>query len=501
MEHDFEWHTEDNTYGSSKWMGGRPTTNGVFGVNGTNGANGFNGVYRANGAGASPEDTKPRLSPEKASTPPDRKGKRKAIEILSSDDEDEVPLRRTSFPNGTLYQTSESPPPRIPSMPVLRPALALPRPAPTRTPSIPRAPPPPDTSVIDLTADSDDEDDVPLAPPMQTSNTASSSSSSQGSHFRLPGAGSTMPAVSESIRPTLAPLPNRPVSLTTTTSVTSPVSRPVSGSGRVESGGVEATGVRQNNGNAHGSGGLVSPNQSRNRHEATDPRRRWLGDRCDAPNGNGLQNGFGNYSRYSGFSNPPTSKSSWSQSPPFPSASTLAPGPEAPSPIHRPSTTIPPPRNDEHRSSLTYQPLSSWSSSEIPLYEEPRPPRPAYSEDTRSRPQPLSPPEFGTAPAYGTALTGGGHWSPGQLTPDPSLDSVWATGPTREDSYRPNTFRPNDPYRSRDDPRPNSSDGFGVSGGGSDVLDYLGGHAIFKKRASASDWMDEEYYPPRRDDQ
>lgn len=130
-----EWHTEDNKFGAPSWLSThRPTTI-------TNGA-----------TPSAPRPPEPSAEPkaEPDSDPPDPKGKRKAIEILSSDDdEDDVPLSRVNG-HSPSHQPSMPPPPGPPSPPAQNPSTSS-----ARQPSQPAN----TGGVIDLTLDSSDEED------------------------------------------------------------------------------------------------------------------------------------------------------------------------------------------------------------------------------------------------------------------------------------------------------------------------------------------------------
>ena len=131
IEADNAWHTEDGAYGSASWLAqnsksAQPT--------------------RAPTPTEEAEDRKP--DQFRLSTSPDSKGKRKAIEILSSDDEEEEPLAKTN--------TGLQPP----TQPQARPLSASAAPSTSRQPSAQPAPPKPNNAVIDLTLSDSDDDDV-----------------------------------------------------------------------------------------------------------------------------------------------------------------------------------------------------------------------------------------------------------------------------------------------------------------------------------------------------
>jgi len=125
IEADNTWHTEDGAYGSSSWLA----------LNAKSAQS-----TRAPTPKKEEEDSKP--DPFRLSTSPDPKGKRKAIEILSSDDEDEPPLSKSN------------PGLQPPIQPRQLSASAAPA---SRQPSTQPAPKP-NNAVIDLTLDSDDEE-------------------------------------------------------------------------------------------------------------------------------------------------------------------------------------------------------------------------------------------------------------------------------------------------------------------------------------------------------
>lgn len=132
IEADNAWHTEDGNFGSAAWLTSSRAAK----------------PSKPKDPSPEKEDRKPDAF--RVSTSPDPKGKRKAIEILSSDDEDEQPLAKTTTATANH----------------LRPPQLDPRTRATSTLSVDpstRHPPPPapkanKSAVIDLTADSDDED-------------------------------------------------------------------------------------------------------------------------------------------------------------------------------------------------------------------------------------------------------------------------------------------------------------------------------------------------------
>jgi E3 SUMO-protein ligase PIAS1 len=154
LEPDGEWHSEDNKYGSPAWLATRsapvaePEAKPVI----TGKTNGY-----------SARELSPSTSPVPQAAGSDSKGKRKAIEILSSDDED-GPLARP----GTIFSLPPS----------LRPS-AQPRGSSSSRPSAA----PNDQSVIDLTL-SDSDDDV--AGPSNRGGAGGGEAD-----FRSPGAGLT----------------------------------------------------------------------------------------------------------------------------------------------------------------------------------------------------------------------------------------------------------------------------------------------------------------------
>ncbi|ORX37448.1 hypothetical protein BD324DRAFT_450942 [Kockovaella imperatae] len=561
VEPNFEWHTEDNKFGSINWLTTKAAVNDVAATTQAD----VQADTRMS------EDTKPNLpSPEK-SPEPDRKGKRKAIEILSSDDdEDDVPLRRTTFANGnSLYSTSISPPLSplydvsrqsstlaVPPYPIPPPAAAQ-RPiipsrplAPSRTPSAAaRA----DKSVIDLTADSSDEEGDPsppflAAPPMQKNTTASSSSSSTHtiSHFHLPGAGITHHAASASNR--LSPLlSTHPSTHLTTTRPISPaftdapslVHRP-SFAGSENSRGGDGTGVRQiQNETGIGSRAVVRGHSASHTSAAGLERR----GRFDTPplgSGSGSSNGFGNYTGHASFptrqplANPPYSTPHTTSA--LPNVSRPLSVQPIASPLSRSASVALPVRAEDprRRPAATLSPnISSASVAAGPTFERrasetadrdirsssivtsgPSAPAPAPAPAPISAPAPIPASAPSTSPIsrtlsvqpresrhladyqmggnpWGTALTGGGHWSPGQ-SPSEALETppTWANA-TRQDSYRPSSA-----------PRPPSSSSSADIGRYEEHVheaprsryDSVDAYTMFKKRPSASDWMEDEYY-------
>lgn len=147
---DNTWHTEDGKYGSPAWMAANAAATAATTTTTNDSANGND---TANGTGtttaASPERDQDRKPSEfRLSLSPDPKGKRKAIEILSSDDEDEQPLAKLA--------DSRPPPATSRGDSTLSAAPPASRPTSTRPPSAAPGPAP----VIDLTlSDSDDSGD------------------------------------------------------------------------------------------------------------------------------------------------------------------------------------------------------------------------------------------------------------------------------------------------------------------------------------------------------
>lgn len=139
IEADNAWHTEDGKYGSPAWLASHASGN-------ANGATGeINKEPQAPTSAPEQEDRKP--SEFRLSSSPDPKGKRKAIEILSSDDEEEQPLSKASCrPPPPTRTVSRQSAPVLPSRPPsTRPQSAAP------------------SAVIDLTL-SDSEDSAPEDP-------------------------------------------------------------------------------------------------------------------------------------------------------------------------------------------------------------------------------------------------------------------------------------------------------------------------------------------------
>lgn len=147
LEEEGEWHTEDGKFGSASWMAKHPPALPT---------NPNGGAQMPTPAATESTETR-RDASQLRSESPDTKGKRKAIEILSSDDEDERPLlyRAASAVGGPpsgrpLYD-------RLPSGSAA-PSGSRPSAPPGRSPS--RAPPAGGrAAVIDLTLSSDEEDD------------------------------------------------------------------------------------------------------------------------------------------------------------------------------------------------------------------------------------------------------------------------------------------------------------------------------------------------------
>lgn len=182
VEGDNQWHTEDNKYGSAAWLA-------------QHAANGNAVVEEKPRTTPNDEEQDRKGSEFRVSTSPDPKGKRKAIEILSSDDEDEQPLSKAN----------SRPPPPIRNESLLSAAPSTSRPPSTRPQSAAPA------AVIDLTlSDSDDSDnDLNDTDPMDFD---------RPNDRRAQGAGSLSvpppkPHMQEptSVRSPLAPLPHSPL--------------------------------------------------------------------------------------------------------------------------------------------------------------------------------------------------------------------------------------------------------------------------------------------------
>jgi E3 SUMO-protein ligase PIAS1 len=185
IEADNAWHTEDGAYGSSSWLA----------LNAKSAQ-----ATRAPTPKEEQEDSKP--DHFRLSTSPDPKGKRKAIEILSSDDEEEEPLAKS---NSVLQVPTQSRPYSAAPSTSCQPSAQPPAPGPSK---------PANNAVIDLTLSDSDDDDVedavsnfdrlqstlnPVAPPGQTlappttqSRAGPSSARSPNDHYRnLSGEGSS----------------------------------------------------------------------------------------------------------------------------------------------------------------------------------------------------------------------------------------------------------------------------------------------------------------------
>ena len=210
LESNYDWHTEDRRYG----IGNRNVPDGT--------ANGQAHV-ETNGVDVKPETTPAPSGDEPngtRSSSPDLKGKRKAIELLSSDDEGS-PTR--TLPNGNTLA-----PPRVPLRPT--PASSAPLSAPPSTrpsvgPSSSRTSAQPN-AIIDLTlSDSEDEGESrPPSDPAPTRDRSAGSDNGTDPYFRQPGAGSTSRAAADS----LSPLPRHDYPGVPTLSVAreDPASRP-----------------------------------------------------------------------------------------------------------------------------------------------------------------------------------------------------------------------------------------------------------------------------------
>lgn len=181
IEADNAWHTEDGAYGSPSWLA-------------------LNAKIAQTTRAPTPKKEEDDAKPNKfrLSTSPDPKGKRKAIEILSSDDEDDEPPLAKSNPG---------------LQPPLQPRQLSSSAAPaSRPPSVQPPAQKPNNAVIDLTLDSDDEEvedavtnfDRPpsavnptypaqpdtLAPPTVSSRGGPSTARSPSYTFPVPGEGS-----------------------------------------------------------------------------------------------------------------------------------------------------------------------------------------------------------------------------------------------------------------------------------------------------------------------
>ena len=473
------------------------------------------------------EEFKPEITPpiRTATDTLDRKGKRKAIEILSSSDEeddDEMPLARKTqahtngdaqlktqtHTNGDLQPKSILPPQyRTNGLPSIRPPPPSSVAAAIRSTSTAAISLPPLDSIIDLTADSSDEEDDAdhwRNPPGQISNSSSASSL----NFHLPGAGFSR-AVSESTRP---PLPlstnNRPSFSSTTASALAststsayasgsstplsfsapaPTTRfgdaPRSGNGfdlRRESGSgsdYESTGVRRasfshENGAEYNSA-RNTPNSDQNRQRSPlvpFPPRRELSPfrssrdylsandilRHDRERERVRDNRSRLYNPRPTIPPPPPPRRE--PSPPSASASAYrsyllspSPPPSAPNPRDRlpPLSSSPPRQPETHRAKDAYPP----AKSQLPPFRIPdRLPVLDYPSHLDV-----------SGGANGTALTGGGHWSPGDggLPRLPSFNApTWTS--------RPNSFQP----------AASAGNGLGLG----------------ERRPMAADWMEEERY-------
>jgi hypothetical protein len=135
IEADNAWHTEDGAYGSASWLRLNATS-----------------AKATREPTPKNDDDEPDTKPDqfRLSSSPDLKGKRKAIEILSSDDEDyEQPLAKTINTNNNL---------RPPAINTTASASHSVAPSISRPPSA-QPPPAPSGAIIDLTL-SDSDDDV-----------------------------------------------------------------------------------------------------------------------------------------------------------------------------------------------------------------------------------------------------------------------------------------------------------------------------------------------------
>lgn len=215
IEADNAWHTEDGSYGSAAWLAiarnEKPTKK-----------------------EPSPEKQEQKPDAFRLSTSPDPKGKRKAIEILSSDDEDEQPLAKTT----TAPSDGHLRPLQL--APLARPARAessLSAAPETRAPSAQPPPPKPKNTVIDLTADSDDEAETGEADDDAVARFDRSNDQ------RYPGAGS------------LSLPPPRPFGISgETSSVRSPSFNSQTNAGFPSNSGLDAGGRSFSNGSNHANG-------------------------------------------------------------------------------------------------------------------------------------------------------------------------------------------------------------------------------------------------------
>jgi E3 SUMO-protein ligase PIAS1 len=141
MESSGEWHTPDNKYGSASWIANLPSAS-------------------VAPTPAPPPGSEPTPAPAELvvkTESPDTKGKRKAIEILSSDDEDDEPLSR---PNGHSHTPSSSLPIRPITLRIPSASSLHSRATPINGPPSSRPSAQPSTSdVIDLTLSSDEEEE------------------------------------------------------------------------------------------------------------------------------------------------------------------------------------------------------------------------------------------------------------------------------------------------------------------------------------------------------
>ena len=138
IEANGDWHTEDGKYGIASWLQQNATVP----------------------LPSEPQSIAP--SPEQSPNSPGNKGKRKAIEILSSDDEDDAPLSRARVSDS--YYNPVPPPPTPPTISARAPSQPL------------------SGGVIDLTMESSDEGEA----------------DEEATHFHQPGADYTSRAADDS---------------------------------------------------------------------------------------------------------------------------------------------------------------------------------------------------------------------------------------------------------------------------------------------------------------
>jgi len=170
IESNSDWHTEDKKYGAASWLAthqSAPVSNGAV----------PNGTHHS----PTPQAAKPapKLSPDS----PDRKGKRKAIEILSSDEDEDVdvPLSRVNGHTSSSHTASSS---HQASLPPPRPPARAPSASSARQQSQQPATTGSGGRIIDLTLDSSDDDEDEL----------------EDAYFRQPDVESTSRAADDSTR-------------------------------------------------------------------------------------------------------------------------------------------------------------------------------------------------------------------------------------------------------------------------------------------------------------